>query len=418
MGPFIPTGTVTFYDGGIALSPTKSLINGQATFTAIWSSGNHSITASYGGDSNFNSCGPSQALNLSIGNYLVSSWLTPINGFTPEATNYSNEIRQFLGTHFDIPIYDGLPLNPNPILDLGTIDQLVRTFPGLNGIIVDQPFVAPAAELDRIELQLFALNGQGSDVLVQIFADSSGVPTGSPLVSVTVPREAILGVTSPNIPVLTEPTSLMSTSSVNSNGRLDTLASLYDITTSLWSSDNTPPNLNPLPPADSSSTPIWFFGSCSTGQAIVEAGGYIGAATGSTNTGLIGAGGISVWQNWGDLPTPLFYNSLAYTGGQVLCVGGCTDSDNSTSSTFTTTLDDTGALGSWSTGPTLPQALGMCGVAASQSIPGYGAAVYVIGGVVNGSSDVVSQNCVYMTQYNNSSLSEFTDVPVNYFLMV
>jgi sugar lactone lactonase YvrE len=47
-----PTGTVTFYDNGVALR-SAALANGGASSTAIFASGSHSITASYSGDTNF-----------------------------------------------------------------------------------------------------------------------------------------------------------------------------------------------------------------------------------------------------------------------------------------------------------------------------------------------------------------------------
>jgi hypothetical protein len=51
--PCTPTGTVTFYDGTTAIG-TGTLTNGVATFpTTALASGTHTITAVYGGDSNF-----------------------------------------------------------------------------------------------------------------------------------------------------------------------------------------------------------------------------------------------------------------------------------------------------------------------------------------------------------------------------
>jgi hypothetical protein len=54
-GAGAPTGTVTFSDGATSLG-SASLVNGQATLTtSTLAVGSHSITASYGGDGNFNS---------------------------------------------------------------------------------------------------------------------------------------------------------------------------------------------------------------------------------------------------------------------------------------------------------------------------------------------------------------------------
>ena len=48
-----PTGTVSFRDNGVALTTVPLDVIGQASYTAVWSyPGNHTITASYNGDSN------------------------------------------------------------------------------------------------------------------------------------------------------------------------------------------------------------------------------------------------------------------------------------------------------------------------------------------------------------------------------
>jgi hypothetical protein len=50
----IPTGTVTFRDGAVTLGPGTLNGSGQATFsTSTLTAGTHSITAAYGGDTNF-----------------------------------------------------------------------------------------------------------------------------------------------------------------------------------------------------------------------------------------------------------------------------------------------------------------------------------------------------------------------------
>ena len=61
-----PTGTVTFYDGTVTLG-TGTVSGGAATFqTSAFIAGNHTITASYGGDNNF-AGSTSAPTNLSIG---------------------------------------------------------------------------------------------------------------------------------------------------------------------------------------------------------------------------------------------------------------------------------------------------------------------------------------------------------------
>ena len=49
----VPTGTVTFYDGGTAID-TETLVNGSASFaTSAFTAGTHTIVVQYSGDTNF-----------------------------------------------------------------------------------------------------------------------------------------------------------------------------------------------------------------------------------------------------------------------------------------------------------------------------------------------------------------------------
>jgi autotransporter-associated beta strand protein len=65
-GSGTPTGTVTFLDGATSLG-TGTLSNGTATFsTSDLAAGSHSITASYGGDSNFLASSSKSALAQSV----------------------------------------------------------------------------------------------------------------------------------------------------------------------------------------------------------------------------------------------------------------------------------------------------------------------------------------------------------------
>jgi len=65
-----PTGTVSFYDGTTLLG-TASVNNGSATFdAALQATGNHSLTAIYSGDTNFN-------LNTSAASTVTVTTLTP-----------------------------------------------------------------------------------------------------------------------------------------------------------------------------------------------------------------------------------------------------------------------------------------------------------------------------------------------------
>ena len=66
-GSGVATGTVTFKDGGSTIG-TRTLSGGQATFTtsALAVSGSHSFTATYAGDTNFNSSSTASALSYTV----------------------------------------------------------------------------------------------------------------------------------------------------------------------------------------------------------------------------------------------------------------------------------------------------------------------------------------------------------------
>src|SRR5207248_5800860 len=79
-GVGIPTGTVTFRDGGNTLG-TATLTNGTATFTTTTLSvASHVITAVYGGDSNFatsTSAALTQTVNQASTTAAVTSSVNP-----------------------------------------------------------------------------------------------------------------------------------------------------------------------------------------------------------------------------------------------------------------------------------------------------------------------------------------------------
>jgi hypothetical protein len=72
-----PSGTVTFNDGSTALGPPQTIVNGSAQLkTASLSAGQHSITAVYSGDANFNGA-TSTALTQSINSTTTQLSSTP-----------------------------------------------------------------------------------------------------------------------------------------------------------------------------------------------------------------------------------------------------------------------------------------------------------------------------------------------------
>ena len=76
----VPTGTVTFYDGGTAID-TETLVNGSASFsTSAFTAGTHSIVVQYSGDANFsggNSKSLAQVVNQAASTTAVKPTVNP-----------------------------------------------------------------------------------------------------------------------------------------------------------------------------------------------------------------------------------------------------------------------------------------------------------------------------------------------------
>jgi len=91
--PGNPTGTVSFFDGANLLG-TPAVSNGVATFhTSTLSTGSHSLTASYGGDTN-NAPSTSAAVNESVTGVTGSTTPNPVS-VTPSSGNGSSQVMSF-----------------------------------------------------------------------------------------------------------------------------------------------------------------------------------------------------------------------------------------------------------------------------------------------------------------------------------
>jgi hypothetical protein len=124
-----PTGTVTFQDGGVALTActgmavttATGLASCTVTYTAV---GTHSITALYNGDTNFLSAGPSNtvseaAIDINLGVPLSGSGTPSSETIFPGGTaTYSFPIAPSSGTTFPLPVT--FTVNPSPALPAGT----------------------------------------------------------------------------------------------------------------------------------------------------------------------------------------------------------------------------------------------------------------------------------------------------------
>lgn len=106
------------------------------------------------------------------------SWHDANNG----STAVPGDIEQFLGAHEVQIAYQGTSNVSNTTAQASQYST--------NGLFLDQPFVLPnnVSEVDRVELRM-ALVGAGTDVVVQLEADSGGNPSGTALAIVTVPLD-------------------------------------------------------------------------------------------------------------------------------------------------------------------------------------------------------------------------------------
>jgi sugar lactone lactonase YvrE len=79
-----PTGTVYFYDGSTTLG-SATLSSGSASFsTTSLASGTHTITATYNGDSLYNSASSSNAATVTVANYVQTSLQLLLSPSAPE----------------------------------------------------------------------------------------------------------------------------------------------------------------------------------------------------------------------------------------------------------------------------------------------------------------------------------------------
>jgi hypothetical protein len=110
----------------------------------------------------------------------------------------ADDLNQLLGTHAPYVIYDNVAAligaslvgNTSPVAPTFVVPQPLVSSSG-KPISIDQPITMVGTVLDRVELPISILSGVGQSVLVGLYADAAGVPTGLPLAQTYVPRELI-----------------------------------------------------------------------------------------------------------------------------------------------------------------------------------------------------------------------------------
>jgi len=170
----VPTGTVTLLDGGVPIASNLSLSGGMATFqTSALSVGVHSITASYSGDSNFNSANSgvwSQTVNKAqtlisnvsvfstspafVGQPITVSYVLSVQApgaGSPIAPNGSITVTSSDGSTCTVVLGLGCPLSPAPaaagtytltVTYSGDGNFLGTAFPNVNYTVYQLVFTA------------------------------------------------------------------------------------------------------------------------------------------------------------------------------------------------------------------------------------------------------------------------------------
>lgn len=239
-----------------------------------------------------------------------------------------------LGTHGVTAIMQGSPI-------VALIGDYIESWP-LAGNQVDQPFTMSGTSITRVELPLNIATGIGGDVVVALYADSGGIPTGSPLASVTLPvgfLSAVVG--NPAFP------------GQNALGIGE------------WVGDG----ITPLPPVPLNS--YFLYAWATDGTSVVIVGGWNGtmpvAACASTTSAL-------QWQQQPVYPVALYGSAAVIVSGSVIVVGGADASNAPHADVNSASIDGSGTVGGWTAQTPLPSAVIYPTAAAS------GTTMYVIGG--------------------------------------
>lgn len=277
-----------------------------------------------------------------------------------------DDLNQLLGTQANTQVWDSPSALSTPAAQQFDFFQPLLfddTF-----ISLDQP-LSLSGGIGRVILPLSIASGVGMDVLVGLYADNGGQPTGAPITQTFVPKEA-----------QTTP--------------LD--ASVIQSTPAFYGQ----PMLGSWTPQASLPTPITNAGLVSDGQTLIS----IGGSTGTAATANVYAASISLdvngnplvgtWSNTTALPGARVAPGVAVDGETVIVVGGWDDNATLFSDVWSGTITN-GGVSSWVAGTSLPTALFGVSVAI---LNGY---VYAIGGATSSTSFT---NTVYYAPLNDGQV--------------
>jgi len=237
---------------------------------------------------------------------------------------------------------------------------------------LDQP-ITLSGDIDRITLPLSTYKGVGTDMLISLYADSAGAPSGLPLASTLVPKESL---------VVATPMTESAPAPIEFNG-----PSMMDAMQVI------------LPPPSAGGIgfglgPLFHVAMVSAYDYIIAMGGQDGWTNAITNAVSIApalatdAGpALGTWVPTIAMPVALTECGAAVfpgdAGSFVVLVGGTPDFVTGVVSTWTASIDETGTLGSWMSQPDLPTTIRGARVMVSNGF------VYILGGARADGSNTV-----------------------------
>jgi hypothetical protein len=261
---------------------------------------------------------------------------SPLNTYEGITTD---DLNQLLGTHAPVVCYDNSTALIASSAGTNTTPPQFQYFQELvsplgQPVSVDQPITMSGTVLDRVELPISVMSGVGQDVLVGLYADTAGAPSGLPLAQTYVPREVIpaAGTNEPGHGLMMSPAQI--------SHYIDGL-------------------MTPPAPYDTYTSP----GFTSDGVVVIFVGGLNASNVTTTGTiiGLLSAsnGEVTQWNAGPAYPVSLCEQGAAVdTNSYVYVVGGMTGASVPSTAVYSalySSLPPT--IGAWQAQTVLPQSL-------------------------------------------------------------
>lgn len=290
------------------------------------------------------------------------TWVAPENNQTFANTH----IQQFLGLHGVTCIYQGSSV----VQTLGALASQQT----LAGFSVDQPFTMSGTSISRVEIPVSVATGNGQDVTAAIYADSGGTPTGSAIVSTTVPKEFISGISSAlNFPDAQETllgpwvnpgnNNILGNSLDGQDNYLNVIASITpgDNSSTITAITDTTGIINPISQiAPSVSNAPW-----QGATTAINSNGFIYVCGGVDQTNAyqvsvfyatlnLSTGAIGSWVTTTDLPVALSSASVKVIGSNIFVFAGATGVSTFSQTIYQAPINTDGSIGAWTTFGLMP----------------------------------------------------------------